>query len=56
MNKHFVAHFDMLGMSSLMRRDPELAWQKLSALSTAKERLLLDTEYVNEFETLPVGI
>ena len=45
MNNHFVAHFDMLGMSSLIRRDPELAWQKLSALSTARqERLSLDIE------------
>jgi hypothetical protein len=45
MNNHFVAHFDMLGMSSLIRKEPELAWQKLSALSTAKqERLSLDIE------------
>ena len=51
MNNHFVAHFDMLGMSSLIRRDPELVWQKLSALTTAKqERLSLDIERLDTGE------
>lgn len=51
MNNHFVAHFDMLGMSSLIRRNPDLAWQKLSDLSTAKqERLSLDIERLDTGE------
>ena len=33
----FVAHFDMLGMSALAKRDPDLAWEKLSALSRARD-------------------
>jgi len=41
-DNRFVAHFDILGMRSLTKRDPDLAWQKLSALSIArKERLSL---------------
>lgn len=36
----FVAHFDMLGTKSLVRRDADIAWQKLSDLArTAKEKL-----------------
>jgi len=43
----------MLGMSALIRRDPELAWQKLSALSTAKqERLSLDIKRMETGECI----
>lgn len=45
MNNHFVAHFDMLGMSSLIRRNSELAWKKLLDLSrVSQERLSLAIE------------
>ena len=53
MNNRFVAHFDILGMSALIRHDPELAWEKLSALSTAREeRLTLDIERLDTGEVI----
>ena len=36
----FVGHFDMLGMSALTKRAPDLAWQKLSELSQARDKRL----------------
>ena len=47
----FVAHFDMLGMKALTKRDPDLAWQKLSALSKARqERLSIGIERLDTRE------
>lgn len=34
----FVAHIDVLGMSALMNRNPELAWALLSGLVDARDR------------------
>jgi hypothetical protein len=55
LENRFVAHFDMLGMKALTKRDPELAWQKLSALTKARQERLsigierLDTrEYIQD--------
>ena len=39
-DRRFVAHFDMLGMSSLVEKDPDLAWEALSKLALAKEATL----------------
>lgn len=36
-DSRFVAHLDMLGMSALALRDPDLAWAALSALSRARD-------------------
>jgi hypothetical protein len=36
----YVAHFDMLGMSELTQRDPDLAWRVLSQLTQAKHEIL----------------
>lgn len=36
-DNRFVAHFDMLGMSALTKRNPDLAWERLSALSRARD-------------------
>ena len=36
----FVAYLDMLGMSALTRRDPDLAWEKLSTLIQARNERL----------------
>lgn len=57
MNSHrddrFVAHFDILGMSSLTKRAPDLAWAKLSALSRARdERLHLGIERIDTEELI----
>ena len=50
-DNRFVAHFDMLGMSALTKRDPDLAWQKLSALSkVAQENLSLGIERLDTRE------
>ncbi len=49
----FVAHFDMLGMSALTKRDPDLAWEKLSALSWARdERMHLGIERLDTGELI----
>jgi len=41
----FVAHFDMLGMRSATKRNPDLAWERLSALSRVRdERMRLGIE------------
>ncbi len=49
----FVAHFDMLGMSALTRRDPDLAWEKLTALARARhERLNLGIERLDTKELI----
>jgi len=49
----FVGHFDMLGMSSLTKRDPDLAWSKLSTLSQARdERLHLGIERLDTKEMI----
>lgn len=51
-DNRFVAHFDMLGMGALTKRNPDLAWDKLSALSQARDEHLsqsiqrLDTDEV----------
>lgn len=39
-DNRFVAHFDMLGMSTLTKRNPDLAWKKLSALCHARDKRL----------------
>ena len=39
-DSRYVAYFDMLGMSQLTVRDPELAWQALSELSKAQQEIL----------------
>jgi hypothetical protein len=36
----YVAHLDMLGMSELTQRDPDLAWAVLSKLTQAKHEIL----------------
>lgn len=36
----FVAHFDMLGMGVLTKRDSDFAWEKLSSLCRAREERL----------------
>ena len=36
-NQRFVAHIDILGMSALVAKDAELAWQLLSALVEARK-------------------
>jgi hypothetical protein len=44
----YVAHLDMLGMSNLVMRDPDLAWETLSKLTVAKhERLGLSFERID---------
>jgi hypothetical protein len=44
----YVAHLDMLGMSALVMRDPDLAWGTLSGLTVAKqERLGLSFERID---------
>ena len=49
----YVAHLDMLGMSDLAMRDPDLAWEALSQLNTAKhERLGLGIEIVDTGELI----
>ena len=39
-DSRYVAYFDMLGMSELTVRDPELAWRALSELSNAQQEIL----------------
>ena len=39
-DNRFVAHFDMLGMGALTKRDPDLAWEKLTDLSMACDKRL----------------
>lgn len=52
-DNRFVAHFDMLGMSALTRRDPDLAWEKLTALARARdERLHLGIERLDTKELI----
>src|SRR5882672_5408330 len=48
----FVGHFDMLGMSALTKRNPDLAWKKLSDLSRARERLSLGIERLDTKELI----
>lgn len=36
-DQRFVAHIDILGMSALVAKDPELAWQLLSGLTEARD-------------------
>lgn len=36
-DNRYVAHFDMLGMGPLIKLAPNLAWEKLSALSHARQ-------------------
>lgn len=36
-NQRFVAHIDILGMSALVAKDPELAWELLSSLTKARD-------------------
>ena len=38
-NQRFVAHIDILGMSALVAKDPELSWQLLSALVEARDQV-----------------
>lgn len=50
-DNRFVAHFDMLGMASLTKRDPDLAWQKLLDLQLASEdrlNLVIERKDTNE--------
>lgn len=52
-SNRFVGHFDMLGMSDLARRDPDLAWEKLVALTRARdERLHLGIERLDTKELI----
>jgi len=39
-DNRFVAHFDMLGMGALTKRDPDLAWNTLYKFSEAREKRL----------------
>ena len=49
----FVAHFDMLGMRSLTKRNPDLAWKCLSDLSRARdERMHMGIELVDSGELI----
>jgi len=49
-DNRFVAHFDMLGMNALTKRNPDLAWERLSTLCHARNESLsfsiqrIDTE------------
>jgi hypothetical protein len=57
MNSHpenrFVAHFDMLGMTTLTMRNPDLAWKKLCDLGTARqERLSLGIQRLESGEII----
>lgn len=52
-DNRFVAHFDMLGMGALTKREPDLAWEKLSALSQARdERLSLGVQRLDTNEMI----
>jgi len=52
-DNRFVAHFDMLGMSALTKRNPDLAWEKLSALCHARdERLSLGIQRLDTNELI----
>jgi len=52
----YVAYFDMLGMSQLTVRDPELAWQAISGLNKAQEEILqLEIELQATAETIDDG-
>ncbi len=49
MNTHdlrFVAHIDILGMSTIVEKDPDAAWGMLSDLVAVRDRV---TEYEIEF-------
>lgn len=49
----YVAYFDMLGMSQLTVRDPDLAWQALSGLSNAQQEILrLEIELTSTAERI----
>lgn len=49
----FVAHIDMLGMRALTKRDPDLAWNRLSGLCHAREeRLSLGIQRVDTNEVI----
>lgn len=52
-DNRFVAHFDMLGMGALTKRNPGLAWEKLSALCHARhERLSLGIQRLDTNELI----
>jgi hypothetical protein len=52
-DQRYVAHLDMLGMSELALRDPDLAWSVLCRLTQAKdERLGLSLEKVDTGELI----
>ena len=52
-DNRFVAHFDMLGMSALTKRNPDLAWKKLSTLCHARnERLPLSIQRLDTNELI----
>lgn len=38
-NRRFVAHIDVLGMRSMVRKDPELSWRVLSRLANVRDDL-----------------
>jgi hypothetical protein len=49
----FVAHFDMLGISTLTKRDPDFAWACLGRLNQARlERLHLPIERIDTGEVI----
>ena len=45
-NARFVVHMDILGMSHLVRLDPELAWQALGALVEARNHVGVKTRLI----------
>lgn len=52
-DNRFVAHFDMLGMSALTKRNPDRAWETLSALCHARdERLSLSLQRLDTNELI----
>jgi hypothetical protein len=49
----YVAHLDMLGMSALTLRDPDLAWNTLSSLDRAKNDIMdLELELTDTCELI----
>lgn len=55
-NTRYVAHMDILGMSTLVERDAELAWQALSALVHARDHVSsYEISFLDTAERAKVG-
>jgi hypothetical protein len=52
----YVVHIDILGMSALVEKDPELAWQALSALVHARDHVgAYEVSFLDTAERTKVG-